>query len=67
MNKSLGLICLIAGIVLLIFGINASDSLGSDISRFFTGAPTDKSIWLLLGGIAATTAGATSVLRGNKV
>ena len=66
MNKGIGLALLAIGIVLLIFGINASDSFGSDVSRFFTGAPTDKSIWLLLGGIAAATVGAVSMLRGSK-
>jgi hypothetical protein len=66
MNKGIGLALLAIGIVLLIFGINASDSFGSDVSRFFTGAPTDKSIWLLIGGVVAATVGAVSMLRGSK-
>ena len=58
MNKAIGIALLAVGIALIIFGINASDSLGSDFSRFFTGHPTDKSMWLLLAGIAATAIGA---------
>src|SRR6476469_1520358 len=50
MNKPLSLALLAGGIVLIIFGINASSSLGSDISRAFTGSPTDKAIWMLVGG-----------------
>jgi drug/metabolite transporter (DMT)-like permease len=64
MNKALGLALVVAGIVLMIFGINASDSLGSDITRFFTGTPTDKSMWLLIGGIAAAVVGL--VLSGRS-
>ncbi|HET7537853.1 MAG TPA: DUF3185 family protein [Candidatus Didemnitutus sp.] len=66
MNKILSLALLAGGIVLIIYGINASNSLGSDFSRFFTGSPTDKSIWLLIGGIVAAAIGAGGLLRGSK-
>jgi divalent metal cation (Fe/Co/Zn/Cd) transporter len=66
MNKATALALLIVGIVLIIFGIDASESIGSEVSRFFTGTPTDKSMWLLLGGIAATTVGAVFSLRSAR-
>ena len=66
MNKALSLAVLAGGIVLLIIGINATNSFGSDVSRFFTGSPTDKSIWLVIGGVAATAVGLTMALRGPK-
>ncbi len=66
MNKALSLALLAGGIVLLIIGINATNSFGSDVSRFFTGSPTDKSIWLVIGGVAATAVGLTMTLRGPK-
>ena len=66
MNKIISLAMLIGGIALIIFGLNASDSIGSDVSRFFTGNPTDKTIWLLLGGIVATAIGAAGLMRGSK-
>jgi len=53
MTRFLGLALFVAGIVMLAYGISASDSIGSEFSRFFTGKPTDKSIWLLLGGIVS--------------
>ena len=65
MNKAIGLALLVAGIVLAIFGINAADSFSSDVSRFFTGNPTDKSMWMLLGGIAASIVGLVISLRGK--
>ena len=57
MKSIVALALLIGGILLIIFGVNAADSLGSDISRFFNGAPTDKAIWMMIGGVAATIAG----------
>jgi len=63
MNKALGIALLVAGVVLTTLGINASESLGSDVSRFFTGAPTDKSIWLLIGGIVSVIIGLFLSLR----
>ena len=63
MNKIASLALLAAGIVLLVFGINAMDSFGSDVSRFFTGSPTDKAVWMLIGGIVATVAGLGLTVR----
>ncbi len=58
MNKAIGLALLAAGVALIIFGINASNSVGSDFSRAFNGTPTDKTLWLLIGGIASAIVGA---------
>jgi hypothetical protein len=57
---------LIGGIVLIVFGVSASNSLNSDISRFFTGSPTDKAMWLLVGGAAASVAGAVGMIVAAK-
>jgi hypothetical protein len=66
MNKAISVAILAGGILLLIFGISAYDSSSSDISRFFTGSATDKSIWMLVGGIVATVLGLAGLLRGSK-
>lgn len=57
MNRTLGAALLVAGAILLFFGFQASQSVGSEISNFFTGQPTDKAIWFLLGGAAAAVGG----------
>jgi hypothetical protein len=36
----------------------------SDMSRLFTGAPTDKAIWMLVGGVAACIGGVVGLWRG---
>ena len=66
MNKIASIALLVGGVVLMIIGINATNSFGSDVSRFFTGSPTDKAVWMLIGGIVATIAGLTMTLRGGK-
>lgn len=63
MNKGIGIALLVVGIILVVFGFNASDSASSDVSRFFTGAPTNKALWLLLGGVASAIVGAVMTLR----
>jgi hypothetical protein len=66
MNKIISLVLLVGGIALIVYGINASDSISSSFSRFFTGNPTDKTMWLLIGGTAATVVGLVGMLRGSK-
>jgi hypothetical protein len=63
MNKALGIALLAAGIVLLVFGISETDSFASHFSRFFTGNPTDKSMWLVLGGVGSLVVGVVMMLR----
>lgn len=66
MNKLIFLALLVGGVTLAAFGIAATNSFGSDVSRFFTGSPTDKAIWMLIGGIVASVIGFFGVLRGAK-
>jgi hypothetical protein len=66
MNKIVSLALLVGGVVLIITGINATNSFSSDVSRFFTGSPTDKAVWMLIGGIVAAIIGLTGTLRGSK-
>ncbi|GAB4507958.1 MAG: hypothetical protein Tsb0026_05400 [Sulfuricaulis sp.] len=66
MDKAISLAILAGGILLVIFGISASNSISSDISRVFTDAPTDKAIWMLVGGVVLTIIGLVALLRGSK-
>ena len=64
MHTAVALALLAGGILLIIFGIMASTSFTSDISRFFTGSPTDKAIWMLIGGVVLSIVGVVGLLRG---
>ena len=66
MNNIVGLLILALGIVLLILGFNESHSLSSDFSRFFTGNPTDRAVWMLIGGIVALIAGFFLSITGAR-
>ena len=66
MFKLVALGLLAGGILLTIFGVDAYNSSSSEISRFFTGAPTDRAIWLLVGGIVMLVAGIAGLLSSRK-
>lgn len=63
MNKGMSLALLVIGVILLVFGVNAYHSASSEVSRFFTGAPTDKALWLLIIGLAAGIVGFVGLVR----
>jgi LPXTG-motif cell wall-anchored protein len=62
-SRALSLAFLIIGLILLIFGFNAADSFASEASEFFTGAPTNRSIWLTLIGVVLALVGAVGLAR----
>ncbi len=61
MNKAISLALLVIGIVLIVFGVISMDSFSSDVSRFFTGTPTDKAVWMLIAGIVAAIVGLSGI------
>jgi zinc transporter ZupT len=67
MNKIISLALLAGGMVLIVVGINATNSFNSDVAKFFTGSPTDKAVWMLIGGIVAAVVGLATLLRGQKL
>jgi hypothetical protein len=66
MNKIISLALLVGGVVLIIVGVNATNSFSSDVSRFFTGSPTNKAVWMLIGGIVAAIVGLAGTLLSGK-
>lgn len=66
MNRFLSIGILVGGVVLLVIGITATNSFSSDVSRFFSGSPTDKAIWMMVVGSVAVAAGLTMTLRGRS-
>jgi hypothetical protein len=66
MQSVLGLALLVVGVVLIIFGMQASASVGSRLSELFSGTPSDRTIWLLLVGVAAAILGLGLLLAGRR-
>jgi len=65
-GRSLFIGCLVVGVVALTLGVMASRSLGSEFSVFFTGRPTDRALWLLIGGGITTAGGLIGLARGSR-
>jgi hypothetical protein len=63
MNKIVSLGLLVGGVVLIVFGVQAMNSLESDVSRFFKGTPTDRAVWMLVGGGVMAAVGGYGIWR----
>jgi TRAP-type C4-dicarboxylate transport system permease small subunit len=57
MQKTIGLLCLAVGAFLLVGGRKIADSFGSHVQPIFTGAPTDRAMYLYLGGLVLLVLG----------
>lgn len=65
MSKNLlSVILMVLGVVLLIWGIQASDSLNSQVSEVFTGTSTDRAMSFMIAGIVSLVVGAYLKFRG---
>lgn len=65
MIRIIGLVLLTIGVTLLIFGYNASQSLGEQIVEGVTGHFTNRTTWYLIGGAAASVAGVGLTVWGG--
>jgi hypothetical protein len=66
MKKSISLGLLVAGLLLLYFGYHEYHSFQSEVNQFFGGSGSDKAIWMLVGGAAASIAGFAGLLRSRN-
>jgi hypothetical protein len=64
-QRILGVVLLAVGVVLLLFGLNATDSLTEEVKEGLTGKYTDKTTWYILGGVALTLVGGAMALIGG--
>ena len=60
-----GIVLLVVGVVLLIMGMNASDSIADQVSETFTGRFTEKTTWYIIGGIGAGLFGLLLLITGR--
>ena len=66
MKRIVGILLLVVGVILFIVGVNASDSLGDQLSNFFSGHFTDATVWYLAGGVALAVVGLVMVTFGRS-
>lgn len=65
-QRIIGIALLVGGIILLVMGLQAADSISSSVSKMFTGSPTDRSMWLIVGGAIAIVAGGALAVIPNR-
>lgn len=66
MIRVISLAVLAGGVVLLVMGLNASNSFGSEVSRVFTGSPTDRTMTLIVAGVVLCVGGLAGFALGMK-
>lgn len=66
MLRAIALALLAGGIVLTIFGVDASRSFGSEVTKVFTGNPSERSMTMIIGGVAMIAAGLGAGFASTK-
>jgi len=66
MQKISGVICLVVGIILLLWGHNIANSVGSQVQQIFTGSPTDRAMHFYIGGLVLAIPGAALLFWKRK-
>lgn len=64
--RLVGIIIMVIGVILLGFGLNATEAPVDQISETLTGKYTDRTMWYLIAGGAAVVAGGLLALVGGK-
>lgn len=65
-QRIIGIILLVAGIILLYFGWQSSESVGEQALETFTGRYSDETMWYLIGGAAAVIGGLLLAVFGRR-
>jgi hypothetical protein len=65
MKNVLGVILLVAGVALLYFGYQSSQTLGEQVYETFAGRFTDATTWYLVAGAAASIGGLILLIVGK--
>lgn len=65
-KNTIAVAMLVAGIILLAWGINMSGAFDSQVSRVFTGSPTDKAMLTMIAGAVLAAIGAFRLFMRKK-
>jgi uncharacterized membrane protein len=64
-QRILGIVLLVVGVAVLIYGVNASHSVADRLSDTFTGRFTQATTWYIIGGAASGLLGLLLVAFGG--
>ena len=66
MSRTIGVISLVLGILLLIWGHNIATSVDSQVKQIFTGSPVDQAMYFYVGGTALGLFGFFGIIGSRK-
>ena len=67
MQRIIGVISLVIGVMLLVWGHDITKSVDSQVKQLFTGAPTDRATYYYIGGTALVLFGLFQVFWPRKM
>ncbi len=65
-QRIVGIVLLVLGAILLVVGLNATDSFADQLSNTFTGKWTDSTAWYIFGGPGLGLLGLLVVIVGRR-
>jgi len=65
--RIVGIVLLVVGVAVLIYGVNASHSFADRVSDTFTGRFTEATTWYIIGGAASGLLGLLLVAFGGRL
>ena len=66
MFKFVGVICLVVGVLLIVWGHNLAESVEGRVQNLITGSPGDKPMWLYIAGSVLCGLGLFQIFAGKK-
>ena len=67
MQRIIGVICLVIGVLLLVWGHDITKSVDSQVKQLFTGAPTDRATYYYIAGTALGLFGLFQIFWPKKL
>ena len=65
-QRIIGIVLLVVGVVILLFGMNAKDTLGEQVNEAVTGRYSDRTMWYIIGGIGLGVLGLLMSVMGPR-
>lgn len=66
MNKLIGIVLVVVGVGLLLWGFNLYDAFSSRVTRAVTGSPPDKTVVILIAGAVCAAAGVFQLIKKSR-
>jgi hypothetical protein len=66
MRSTIGIICLVAGVAMLVWAYRESETLKGQMHRLFSSSTNNRITWMYVGGAVLCTAGVFQIYAGGK-